>query len=556
MKNNKLSDKYTIIKHTEYETRGSAPVYIDTTDVMREKKSGKVALRTFLYNNGSKEIKSAYLSIGCFDKGLNLCKQLKNVPYINVDAKAYSLFGGDRVVEIPNDTCSVFAEVSKVLFADGDMWIKSKQDKSDYSDNPEIKNDERLRITNAIREKEIMQSQKNVKKRLSFKKRFLIKSGVCLAIAGVLFGAWNVREYLISRQDCYKTAMNYYINQDFDNACVAFDVLSEKYTYFGHEKSEIEYSAAISYMHCGDYVEALKHFVNCRDYKNSNENIQKILQAYNGLIAAGTNHSAVLNKDGTVSVKGDNSYKQCETNDWRDILSISACGNHTVGVTKNGGMVATGDNDYGQCEVSEWTDIISCATGKEHTVALKSNNRVIARGNNKYGQCNVQDWDDIVMVAASANHTVGLKSDGTVVATGWNSNGQCDVENWSNILYIATGEKNTVGIKTDGSVVIIGDNSRGQCSNDDLKDIIFASVGNEYTVFVNSSGKAIAKGLNDKKQSSVSLWRDIIAIECGSTHTIGLNISGDIFAVGDEKDGKLKVSDIQNIGVGIIDVAK
>lgn len=540
--------KYKIIKHTEYENRGNAPVYIDTSEVIRDTVKHRTVMRIKMYNNSSRIIKSVYLNAGCFDKNLNLCVQFKNIPYINTDVNGYSSFGDGQLVEVPDLTRSVFVEVSKILFDDSSMWVNEKQELAENIISGNTKNDERLRTTKAILEKQFGQAAKKTSKRLSFGKRMLVKAAFVAAICLIFAGAIGVRKHLLDRQDCYKTAMNFYINQDFKNAVPAFEMLNDKYTYFGNDKNEINYSAGISNMHCGNYSKALDGFIKCRNYKSSNENIRNILRAYSGLIAAGTNHSAVVNKDGTVSSFGDNSYKQCETAEWLGISSVSASGNHTVGVTAEGKMFGTGDNEYGQCDVSEWTDVVMSATGKEHTAALKTNNRVIARGNNKYGQCNVQDWEDIVWISASANHTVGLRSDGTVVATGWNNCGQCDVSDWKDIALVVTGEKNTVGIKNDGTVIAVGDNSRGQCDTSGINDIIFAAVGNEYIVYVDSNGKTASKGLNDKNQGSVSLWNDIAAVACGTSHTIGLEKGGTVHAIGDERDEKLKVGNIKNIG--------
>ena len=82
---------YKVIKRTEYENRGDAPVYIDTSEVMLDESGGAV-MKLKLYNNCGKTVRSAYFNAGCFDSSLNLCIQLKNVPYVNVNAKAAVVF--------------------------------------------------------------------------------------------------------------------------------------------------------------------------------------------------------------------------------------------------------------------------------------------------------------------------------------------------------------------------------------------------------------------------------------------------------------------------------
>ena len=107
-----------------------------------------------LYNNCGKTVKSVYFNAGCFDSELNLCVQLRNIPYINVDAKPNAVFGNSQTVEVPDITCSVFVEVSKILFDDGSIWINSEQ----KLDNDIVTEDAlgedwlRLRLTKAIKD--------------------------------------------------------------------------------------------------------------------------------------------------------------------------------------------------------------------------------------------------------------------------------------------------------------------------------------------------------------------------------------------------------------------
>lgn len=555
----KIKSEYITIKKTEFESRGSAPVYVDTAEVLCDTKKNQTVMRLKIYNNGSKTVKSAYFNAGCFDENLNLCVQLKNIPYINADAGAYSYFGEHQLARVPDITKSVFVEVSKVLFDDGSGWVNENQklDRDIVSESAVGEEWNRLRTTKAIREKqEEMNRKPGFKKRLSFRSRAVIWLASALAVCLLIAGVRAVSGHFAARSECYKTAMNYYINRDFKNAADALQKLDSEYKYFGNDEKEIKYSAGIALMHIGEYHKARGYFMQCGEYKHSIDNLRNISTAYGRLIAAGTNHSAVVNKNGTVVSFGDNGSHQCETSQWLGIIGISASGNHTVGVAVDGTMIGVGDNEYGQCDVSGWSDIVSAATGGRHTAALKSNGRVIARGNNEYGQCDVQEWKDIIAVCAASNHTLGLKADGTVVAAGWNNSGQCDVSDWSDIMFIATGENNTVGVKYDGTVVVAGDNSRGQCDVSGLKNIVSAAVGNEYIVYLDANGRVVSRGLNDSNQGSVGLWSNIAALSCGSSHTLGVGTNGAVYAVGDERGGKLKTDGVVDIGAENIPIAE
>jgi hypothetical protein len=90
---------------------------------------------------------------------------------------------------------------------------------------------------------------------------------------------------------------------------------------------------------------------------------------------------------------------------------------HTVGLKRDGTVIATGCNTRKQCNVDNWHDIVAISAGKLHTVGLKRDGTVIAVGCDNYGQCDIEDWCDIVAVAAGSGHTAGLKKDGTIITT-------------------------------------------------------------------------------------------------------------------------------------------
>lgn len=50
---------YKVVKRTEYENRGKAPVYIDTSEILRDSK--KTVMKLKLYNNCGKTVKSYIL---------------------------------------------------------------------------------------------------------------------------------------------------------------------------------------------------------------------------------------------------------------------------------------------------------------------------------------------------------------------------------------------------------------------------------------------------------------------------------------------------------------
>ena len=268
------------------------------------------------------------------------------------------------------------------------------------------------------------------------------------------------------------------------------------------------------------------------------------------LIADGSNILG-LKSDGTVVAVGDNNWGECDVDDWKDIVAVSARGGHTVGLKSNGTVVAVGSNNYGRCDVSDWKDIVAVSAGVGYTVGLKSNGTVVAVGSNNFGQCDVSDWKDIVAVSTGGWHTVGLKSDGTVVAVGNNEYGQCNVANWNNIVTVSVGACYTVGLKSDGTVTAVGENEDGQCDVTDWNDIAVVRAECRYTIGLKSDGTVVAVGDNEWGQCDVGSWKDIVAVSIGGddchNYTIGLKSDGTVAAVGCNEDGQCDVTDWDDI---------
>lgn len=175
-------------------------------------------------------------------------------------------------------------------------------------------------------------------------------------------------------------------------------------------------------------------------------------------IDTGWQLTAGLDRSGNVYVTGyhaeelQNEIETSKTDDneskrWIDVVAISVGGSgdkyrgkgHIVGLTKDGCVVAVGDNDFGQCNVNDWKDIIAVSAGDYHTVALTKDGRVLTTQSKDchFDGVDFSDsvdkivaWEDIVAISAGYGYTLGLKSDGTVVPAGNKNEGQADVQEW------------------------------------------------------------------------------------------------------------------------------
>jgi len=177
-------------------------------------------------------------------------------------------------------------------------------------------------------------------------------------------------------------------------------------------------------------------------------------------LAAGMDHTAIINSDGTLwawganfngSVgDGTNAHRNTPVqvgsdNDW---ASITACNRHTFALKSDGTLWAWGGNHWGQLgdgtttsrntpvQIGSGDDWASVTASSNHTLALKSDGTLWAWGNNSIGQLGnggtaarntpVQigsdnDWASVT--AGGEVYTLALKSDGTLWAWGGNSDG-------------------------------------------------------------------------------------------------------------------------------------
>jgi len=289
------------------------------------------------------------------------------------------------------------------------------------------------------------------------------------------------------------------------------------------------------------YEQAIKEHIE--------EHIQKIkkYKKYYNCISIGYGYTVGLKTDGTTIAVGNNDCGQCNTNNWHDIVAVSACSSHTVGLKSDGTVVAVGSNDYGQCNTNNWCDIIAISAGGNHTVGLKFDGTVVAVGSNKRELSNVSNWRNIVAISAGYSHTIGLKSDGTVVVVGSNEYGQCNINNWRDIVAISTEEKSTVGLKADGTVIVASNSKDSQYATSDWCDIIAISAAFNHIAGLKADGTVITTHY----ENLTSSWRDIIAIFTYDYITVGLKTDGKIVTVwvlDYEKNNISYVCNWQNIG--------
>ncbi len=198
---------------------------------------------------------------------------------------------------------------------------------------------------------------------------------------------------------------------------------------------------------------------------------------------------------------------------------IAAGAFHTVGLCSDGTVVSCGDDTFRQCETDEWSRIIAVAAGAYHTLGLHADGTVISCGRNSENQCNTADWRDIVAIAAADYASFGLRSDGTVLVSGFNS--YPDIPGWNHITAIRGGTYNVAALTESGDALL----SHVTARSERLSSLVDLAVTTAFAAGLKADGTVVCSNGADPD------WQDIIAISTCSTALLGLDTSGRIHAL-------------------------
>jgi Regulator of chromosome condensation (RCC1) repeat len=236
-------------------------------------------------------------------------------------------------------------------------------------------------------------------------------------------------------------------------------------------------------------------------------------------IAGGQEQSLALLKHGTVMAWGGDYYGQLgdgregpETNSdvpvevkgLKEVTAIAAGSDHSLALLKNGTVMAWGNNEFGQLgdgeqgeahssdvpvEVKGLKEVTAIAAGRFYSLALLKNGTVMAWGNNELGQLGdgqhggayatdvpveVEALTEVTAIAAGSQHSLALLKNGTVMAWGNNQSGQLgegniifsdvpvEVEGLTEVTAIAGGQEQSLALLKDGTVMAWGNNSAGE----------------------------------------------------------------------------------------------
>jgi alpha-tubulin suppressor-like RCC1 family protein len=286
--------------------------------------------------------------------------------------------------------------------------------------------------------------------------------------------------------------------------------------------------------------------------------------------------------------------------DVEDVVDIAAGENHTMILDANGMVWTLGENTFGQLGTGDYTssttpvqveglsNIVSIEAGWRHCIALKDDGSVWAWGQNDSGQLGDNTYEprpsaqqvpgllNIASIHAGYWHNFAITDDGSVYVWGDNQMGQLGLGssfpptynspqtlNLTGVVDIASGYWHSLALLEDGSVYAWGDDSFGQLGLGEvnfavsptavpgLENIAAIACGTSFSAAVNEDGEVwtwgynasgqlgIASNVNAQSPASVELPLEVVALSCGGQHMLARAVDGTIWGWGKNDAGQV-----------------
>ena len=238
------------------------------------------------------------------------------------------------------------------------------------------------------------------------------------------------------------------------------------------------------------------------------------------------------------------------TDDWTNLVTLSAGDNHSLGLRGDGSVLAVGANDSGQSTVPPGLSrVVGLAAGSAHSVALRENGRVVSWGNNDYGLTNTPSgWSSVIAIAAGARHTVALFPDGTPDV----HTESIDSPNlrWEILAIpmaavpakaIAAAANYCATLRTDGQLAVWGADLNGlDVPPPEATNITAIAAGGSHLLALRGDGRVVAWGDDTYGQATVpETVTNAVAIAAGGYHSQAILADGTVVAWGAGASNKM-----------------
>lgn len=316
------------------------------------------------------------------------------------------------------------------------------------------------------------------------------------------------------------------------------------------------------------------------------------------MIAGGVSHSLAVKSDGSVWGWGSNSAKQVDPSSSAEsvleptaVANVApavavACGSDFSAALLKDGTVTVWGGGASFAPVPGLTDVIDISVGQSTMVALKSNGTVWQWTFGDPAPKQVPGLARISSVAAGGGHYLALGINGYVWAWGNNNRGQLGtgststqvdtperVRGLTDIVSIAAGYSHSIAADFSGQVYTWGSNNSGQLGNKltldsklprtafNIRKVVQVSAGNESSAAVTSEGKIYTWGYGEYGQLGISDTPNSVTqpgevkavgygtpllITSGMNHYLLVNDRGAVYTWGRNRDGQLGTGKNEN----------
>ena len=314
-------------------------------------------------------------------------------------------------------------------------------------------------------------------------------------------------------------------------------------------------------------------------------------------IAAGSNHSAAVTKDGDLYMWGSNGGGRLgngsRTNSYtpvkimKNVAAVSLGDEHSAAVTKDGSLYMWGYNRYGQLGNGSTTDsytpikimenVTAVSLGYYHSAAVTKDGSLYMWGYNGNGQLGngsttdsytpIKIMENVATVSLGDYHSAAITKDGSLYMWGYNGSGQLGngsttnistpVKIMENVAMVSLGYNHSAAVTKDGSLYMWGNNYSGQLGNGSttnrstpvkiMEKVAAVSLGGNHSAAITKDGGLYTWGDNyfgqlgngsiKNSDTPIKIMSNVVS-SAGGSHTIALKKNGTVYTWGDNEYGE------------------
>ena len=295
--------------------------------------------------------------------------------------------------------------------------------------------------------------------------------------------------------------------------------------------AECRYRQALALEERGEQAEAAAIYLTLDDYRDARTRAGALCCAITGLRDA---EAAMASFRGLSAGELERRAALAEARRALPNGCVAAGFYHTLGCRSDGRVLACGDDSFGQCRTEDWTDVVCVAAGGWHSLGLRRDGTVVAVGRDSEGQCEVSGWTQVIAIAAGDYASFALRADGTVLCAGFGSSS--GTETWQRASAIGAGSYALGAVLSDGTAALLPDGDGGRS----MTELVAIAVNTGCAVGLRSDGTLVSP------QLALDGWQDMLAVTLSGTRLTGLDAHGHVRCLAFRASDAPELSGVEN----------